>query len=397
MHDRSALGPADVTDDQLPALAAASLASDPRGRARRAGRGVRLRPAGDHDRRSLLGPRHAPTAAARRGRSGCSSSTCSRWARSPVLRDGAAEQREAAAEARPLADRGARLPLRPRRPAPRRARHAARARRLRPRREVRGGLAGGGRRRARRPWDVARYARAAHLLGRLAASARVAERWPTSGGTTSRCHDYLAAGCDAGAADAARRRRLAAPAGRRRRFDDDLRDRSLDAADAAAGVRRRAVGAARMPAHGDACPNNLLARPATTTSCSSTTASGRPYPSASTSASCSSATSRSDDGSGATWPASDDAHRRGVHRRAARRGCDVPRRRRTPRPRAAPDALHRALDAAVRAPVEARGRLAASFAPGRRSGQAIARLCLRPARREHRAEPRLGQASSRPG
>ena len=45
---------------------------------------------------------------------------------------------------RPLAHRGARLPLRPRRPAARRALHAPRTRRLRPRRGVQRRLAGGG-------------------------------------------------------------------------------------------------------------------------------------------------------------------------------------------------------------------------------------------------------------
>ena len=157
-----------------------------------------------------------------------------------------------------VADRAARLPLRPRRPAARRARHAARARRLRPRRQVRRRLAREGRRRAA-PWDDARYARAAYLLGRLSGSPRVAE---LATGRSAPLHDG----------------RLRLRPARRPRWSRSStttgsgstrwsRRPSPTSCATGCGPRRTELPAyleevmslPHLTAHGDACPNNLLA------------------------------------------------------------------------------------------------------------------------------------------
>lgn len=108
-------------------------------------------------------------------------------------------------------------------------------------------------------WDVPRFERAAHLLGRLAASPRVA---PVAAiGETPRLHRRYAAGRLAG---------QVLPA----LHDDDLWHHPLMAAGFDTGVRDRLRdAAARLPGfldeldtalmgatHGDACPRNLLVR-----------------------------------------------------------------------------------------------------------------------------------------
>ena len=82
MHDRTLLGPADVTDDELTRMVADAARRGARLRraARLPGRGGRLRPPGDHHRGPLLGLRYGAHAGGRASRSGCSSSTCSRGA-----------------------------------------------------------------------------------------------------------------------------------------------------------------------------------------------------------------------------------------------------------------------------------------------------------------------------
>lgn len=106
-------------------------------------------------------------------------------------------------------------------------------------------------------WDAARFSRAAHLLGRLAASPRVRERADV-GGFGWTVHEYLQGRLThqvlplirddgvwrhpltAGAFDAALRASLQAAA-----------DRAEDLVDELAGLPLGAM-------HGDACPNNLL-------------------------------------------------------------------------------------------------------------------------------------------
>jgi hypothetical protein len=107
-------------------------------------------------------------------------------------------------------------------------------------------------------WDDERHRRAARLLGRLSGSAAVAPLADLSGlGWTLR--DYLDGRLGIQVIpmlrdDGVWHHPLVAGA-----FDADLRDRMFAAADRAPELVEEAVGLPHLPAHGDACPNNLLA------------------------------------------------------------------------------------------------------------------------------------------
>ena len=106
-------------------------------------------------------------------------------------------------------------------------------------------------------WDLARYRRAAHLLGRLAVSPRVAERAGV-GGHSFHVRDYVNG----------RLRMQVLPMLRddgiwhhplvTGAFDAALRKRLLDAADRADEYVEELSAAPFATGHGDACPNNLL-------------------------------------------------------------------------------------------------------------------------------------------
>lgn len=108
------------------------------------------------------------------------------------------------------------------------------------------------------PWDLTRYGRAAHLLGRLAADPRVAERARVGQHDLS-VHSYLHGRLTnqvlpAPAGDALWQHPLIAGS-----FDDLLRNRLQGAAARAAEYADELAAAPLATAHGDACPNNLLA------------------------------------------------------------------------------------------------------------------------------------------
>ena len=108
-------------------------------------------------------------------------------------------------------------------------------------------------------WDVPLFERAAHLLGRLAASPRVA---PLAAiGETPHLHRRYAAGRVAGQVlpalhDDGFWRHPVLAAG----FDTDVRDRLRDAATRLPAFLDELDTAALGTSHGDACPRNLLVR-----------------------------------------------------------------------------------------------------------------------------------------
>jgi hypothetical protein len=110
-------------------------------------------------------------------------------------------------------------------------------------------------------WDLDRFSSAAYLLGRLAASPAVAERAGV-GGHGWTVHHYLYGRLESQVLpllrdDTTWRHPLVAAS-----FDDALRQRLLDAADRAAPYVDELAAMPTATGHGDACPNNLLARPA---------------------------------------------------------------------------------------------------------------------------------------
>ncbi len=106
-------------------------------------------------------------------------------------------------------------------------------------------------------WDADRFARAAYLMGRFAASPRVVERADV-GEFPFTIQTYLDGRLAGQVLPALRdegvwRHPLVAGA-----FDDDLHTRLLRAADAAPAYVAELLSLPRYAAHGDACPNNLL-------------------------------------------------------------------------------------------------------------------------------------------
>ena len=110
-----------------------------------------------------------------------------------------------------------------------------------------------------REWDLGRYTQAARLLGRHATSERVMELLDTVGHTMT-IQTYHSGRLSMSVLPMLRdddiwQHPLIAGA-----FDDDLRARLLDAADRSAAYAEELSSGPIVASHGDACPNNLLAR-----------------------------------------------------------------------------------------------------------------------------------------
>jgi hypothetical protein len=108
-------------------------------------------------------------------------------------------------------------------------------------------------------WDADRYARAALLLGRLSASARVEERADV-GRHDFHIRDYLRGRLSLQVIpmlrdDGVWQHPLVAGG-----FDSEVRERLLAAADRAPAIVEELSAFPFTTAHGDACPNNLLVR-----------------------------------------------------------------------------------------------------------------------------------------
>ena len=109
------------------------------------------------------------------------------------------------------------------------------------------------------PWDLERYARAAHLLGRMAASGAVREL-ATVGHCEWDIRVYHWGRLEMQVLPMLRdpgiwQHPLIATA-----FDDELRTRLLRAADRAPAIVEELMAMPEATIHGDACPNNLLPR-----------------------------------------------------------------------------------------------------------------------------------------
>jgi hypothetical protein len=107
-------------------------------------------------------------------------------------------------------------------------------------------------------WDLARYSRAAHLLGRLAASSEV-EKFRDVGEFGWNVHIYFHGRLSGQVLPMLRDEGIWQHPLVRGAFDDDLRSRLLEAADAAAAHTEELSAMPVATSHGDACPNNLLA------------------------------------------------------------------------------------------------------------------------------------------
>ncbi len=108
-------------------------------------------------------------------------------------------------------------------------------------------------------WDLARYRGAARLMGRLATSARVMEL-SSEIGHSNTIRTYYEGRLSMMVLPALRsddvwRHPLVA-----RAFDDHLHGQLLDAADRADAWTDELMAQHRVASHGDACPNNLLSR-----------------------------------------------------------------------------------------------------------------------------------------
>ena len=106
------------------------------------------------------------------------------------------------------------------------------------------------------PWDTERFARAAHLLGRLAASPRVAPL-ARVGGFPHRVRDYVESRVAMQVAPMLRSDIWHHPA-IAAAFDDELRERVLASLDRLPAYADEADALPALTMHGDACPNNLL-------------------------------------------------------------------------------------------------------------------------------------------
>jgi hypothetical protein len=109
-------------------------------------------------------------------------------------------------------------------------------------------------------WDLARFTRAAYLLGKLSASPAV-RPFADVGGHEWDVRDYLFGRLTHQVLPVLRsegvwQHPIIAPA-----FDADLRARLLEAADRVPGYADELAQLPQATGHGDACPNNLLVRP----------------------------------------------------------------------------------------------------------------------------------------
>ena len=107
-------------------------------------------------------------------------------------------------------------------------------------------------------WDTHRYARAAHLLGRLAGSPRVRELADV-GHHDFHVRDYLRGRLNVQVLPMLHDERVWAHPLVAAAYDADLRARLVAAADLAPDVVEELATFPMTTSHGDACPNNLLA------------------------------------------------------------------------------------------------------------------------------------------
>ena len=105
-------------------------------------------------------------------------------------------------------------------------------------------------------WDLARFGRAAHLLGRLAASPRVAPA-ALVGDFPITVRDYVEGRVSMQVVPALRSEVWLHPA-IAGAFDDELRERVLASLDHLTTYADEADALPTLTMHGDACPNNLL-------------------------------------------------------------------------------------------------------------------------------------------
>ena len=367
MHDRSALGPADVTDGQLTVMVADLLGHRPR----------RDRAAGVHRGREVDYDLPAITTAGRywvRGRPACDGREAAvpRCSSSTSSRGRGTRSSQVVPPEHRARGRGRACPGGPRRwpTAPTwatgspRAEHAAGARRLRPRRGVQRRVARGGRR--RRP--LSGTSRATPARPTSSAAWRPARACASSADVGT--HDWDVRDLPRGPA---RRCRCCRSCGTRTsgttRCRGSLRRRAPRAA-----ARRGRPGAAyvdeldAMPvatAHGDACPNNLLARAGTDAFVLIDYGFWGPSPVGFDLAQLLVGDVQVGRRRPTTSREVEDVILARLRRGAAGRGLRHARRRRTARARTPAAHLHRPLHAAVRAP---RGRADAGAA--RRRGRA---------------------------
>ena len=257
MHDRTVLGTADVTDDELARIAADSLDLDPT-RARLVDSVASEFP---YDLPAITtGGRYWVTGHVDDGRGPRAFRVFVKhvrcWSRSPYFSDVPPEHREMAAASVPWrtellayrSDLGDRLPT---------GLRMARALAVVDIDELSGAVWMDEVPVVDATWDADRYTHAARLLGRLAVSERVAERADV-GRHDFHIRDYLHGRLALQVIPMLRdegiwHHPLVAGA-----FDDTLRSRLLDAADRADTYVEELSAAPYATAHGDACPNNLL-------------------------------------------------------------------------------------------------------------------------------------------
>ena len=109
------------------------------------------------------------------------------------------------------------------------------------------------------PWDLERYARAAHLLGRMAASGAVREL-ATVGHCEWDIRVYHWGRLEMQVLPMLRDPGIWQHPSIATAFDDELRTRLLRAADRAPAIVEELMAMPEATIHGDACPNNLLPR-----------------------------------------------------------------------------------------------------------------------------------------
>ena len=217
-----------------------------------------------------------------------------------------------------------------------------------------------------RSWDLPRYAEAARLLGRFATDAQVMETSRRVGHDMT-MHSYYEGRLSMQVLPALRddgvwHHPLVAGA-----FDDELHRRLLEAADRAAAYTEELERITHVAAHGDACPNNLLSTEDDDDFVLIDYGFFGPAPIGFDLSQLLVGDVQVGRRSGDDLAVVDEVDPRRLPGRPACRGVLDPRRRRTPRPRAAADALHRTVDDPARAP--RRGADTRAVRPRRAAGR----------------------------